>query len=156
MAAMNHYIVMGIDADLAILKAARSLAKWQGSSARFEEGNLTSSSKRRAKVISAASLLAVLADRIDALEILWSCVQSGGHLLIIEPTGRMNPYYVNKMMKSEPPKKRLSALKLWAKARENRAVNPNLFAVIDAEDRSSLKLLDGRVKTCIFERNSTG
>ncbi len=61
------YDVTGIDISFSMIKAARLLKKWHGSKANFKVGDLTCLSDKKADVISAASLLAVLDDKEDAL-----------------------------------------------------------------------------------------
>jgi ubiquinone/menaquinone biosynthesis C-methylase UbiE len=152
LAATNNYDVIGIDTDPAMIIAARRIAKWQGSKARFEVGDLSSLLGRKVDVVSAASLLAVLSEKVDALNIMWDSVQPGGHLLIIEPTELMNPENANKIINSGLPKKRINGLRLWAKARENRSVDPSIFHNINAVDKSCLELLNGLVKAWVFKK----
>ena len=151
-AAMNYYDVIGIDFDPAMIKAARRIAKWQGSKARFEVGDLTFLQGKKADVVSAASLLAVLSEKEGALSIMWDCVQPGGYLLIIEPTELMNPVNANKIINSGLPRKRINGLRLWANARENRSVDPGIFNAINAEEKSCLELLGGLVKVWVFKK----
>lgn len=152
LAAANHYDVTGIDTDSSMVKAARRIAKWDGSKAQFEVGDLTYLFNKKPNVISAASLLAVLDDKEEALNIMWDSVQTNGYLLIIEPTELMNQENANKLIKSGLPPKRLSGLKMWARARENRAVDPAIFKKINTDDKKTLVLLDGLVKARIFKK----
>ena len=152
LAAANFYDVTGIDTDFSMIKAARRIAKWHGSKAHFEVGDLTYLMDKKANVISAASLLAVLDDREDALNIMWESVQPNGYLLIIEPTELMNQANANELIKSGLPKKRLNGLKRWAKARENRSIDPAIFENIEAKDVIILELLGGLVKARIFKK----
>ena len=151
-AATNYYDVIGIDADPAMIKAARRIAKWQGSKARFEVGDLTFLLDKKADVVSAASLLAVLSEKEDSLSIMWDSVQPGGYLLIIEPTELMNPENAKEIISSGLSKKRINGLSLWAKARENRSIDPSIFNAINAEDKSCLELLGGLVNAWIFKK----
>lgn len=91
LAASHGYSAKGIDADPRMIKAAIRLAKHHHSSAEFEVGSIMALPYQYADVVSAASLLAALDDKPSGLNALWRCVRPGGHLLIIEPTVRMNP-----------------------------------------------------------------
>ena len=152
LAAEKFYDVTGIDTDLSMIKAARRLNKWHGSKAHFEVSDLAYLLDKTADVISAASLLAVLDDKEDALNRMWESVLPKGYLLIIEPTELMNQENANKLIKSGLPKKRLRGLIMWAKARENRSVNPAIFDNIKTKDKRTLELLGGLVKARIFKK----
>jgi len=152
LASEKLYDVTGIDTDRSMIKAARRLKKWHGSKANFEVSDLTHLSDKKADVISAASLLAVLDDREDALNKMWESVLPKGYLLIIEPTELMNQENAKELIKTGLPKKRLSGLKMWAIARENRAVDPTIFDTIKATDRKTIELLGGLVKARIFKK----
>ena len=152
LASEKLYDVTGIDTDISMIKAARRLKKWHGSTANFEVSDLTYLSDNKADVISAASLLAVLDDKEDALNKMWESVLPKGYLLIIEPTELMNQENAKELIKTGLPKKRLSGLKMWAIARENRAVDPAIFDTIKAKDNKTLELLGGLVKARIFKK----
>ena len=153
LASEKLYDVIGIDADISMIKAARRLKKWHGSKANFEVSDLTYLSDNKANVISAASLLAVLDDKEDALNKMWESVLPKGYLLIIEPTELMNQENAKELIKTGLlPKKRLSGLKMWAIARENRAVDPAIFDTIKAKDNKTIELLGGLVKARIFKK----
>ena len=151
-AAENNYDVIGIDTDSAMINAARRIAKWHGSKAKFEVGDLSFLSGRQTDVVSAASLLAVLSDKRDALRIMWDSVRPGGYLLIIEPTELMSPKNAQVIIKSRVHSKRISGLKLWAKARENLSIDPGIFSTLNSEDNSCIDLLDGMVKAWVFKK----
>lgn len=155
LAAEKFYNVTGIDTDPFMIKAARRLKKWHGSNANFEVNDLSYLLDRKADVISAASLLAVLDDKEDALNKMWASVLPEGYLLIIEPTELMNQENANKLIKSGLPKKRLSGLKMWAKARENRSIEPTIFDNIKTKDKKTLELLGGLVKARIFKKTNS-
>ena len=122
-AAVKGYNVTGVDADAHMVRAARRLACWQGSSATFRQGDLASLAGQQADVVSAASLLAVLDDQLAGVTVLWRSVRPGGYLLLIEPTEVMSPANADRLIRAGGlPRKRLRGLKLWAAAREGRAV----------------------------------
>ena len=151
-AAINHYDVTGIGTDIYMIKAARRISKWHNVKAHFKVGDLSYLMDKKADVISAASLLAVLDDKESALNIMWDSVRPEGYLLIIEPTKLMNLENANKLINSGLPKKRINGLRMWAKARENRAVESSVFENINTKDKTSIELLDGLVNARIFKK----
>ncbi len=152
LAADKQYDVVGIDTDASMIKAAQRLKKWHGSKANFEVNDLSYLSNKKADVISAASLLAVLDDKEDALKLMWETVLPEGYLLIIEPTALMTSENAKELIKTGLPKKRINGLKMWALARENRAVDPAIFESIKARDKKTIDLLAGLVKARIFQK----
>ena len=152
-AAANYYDVIGIDTDASMIKAARRISKWHGVKTHFEVGDLSYLLNKKADVISAASLLAVLDDKKSALNLLWESVLPNGYLLIIEPTDLMNLENANRVIKSGLPTKRINGLRMWAKARENRAVEPSLFNSIISKEKISIELLGGLVKAQVFRKD---
>jgi len=154
LAAEKLYDVTGIDTDKSMIKAARRLKKWHGSKAKFEVGDLSCLSGKKADVISAASLLAVLDDKEDALKKMWESILPNGYLLIIEPTELMNQENAKGLIKTGLPKKRVRGLKMWAMARENRAIDPAIFDSIKTTDKITLELLGGLVKARLFKKTT--
>jgi len=152
LAANKLYNVTGIDTDASMIKAARRLNKWHRTKASYEVGDLTYLTKKKANVISAASLLAVLDDKEDALNIMWESVLPEGYLLIIEPTELMNQKNAKNLIKTGLPKKRIRGLKMWAMARENRAIDPTIFDRLQTNNKTALELLGGLVKARIFQK----
>ena len=75
LAASNKFDVTGTDRDPCMIRIARCLAKRHGSNAKFETGDFASLSGRKADVVSAVSLPAVVPDKTDALSTLWFCVE---------------------------------------------------------------------------------
>lgn len=152
LAAARGYTATGIDADPAMIKAARRLAQRLGSNVVFEVGELAGLVDRKADVVSAASLLAVVDDKKGALRQLWNGVRPQGHLLIIEPTQEMNPANAAKLIAAGLPRKRIQGLRLWARVRANRATDPAVFDSIAAQNQFSLALLGGMVRAWFFEK----
>lgn len=152
LAAERGYSAKGVDADPSMIKAAKRLARVHRSSAEFEVGNIDGLPDRYADVVSAASLLAVLDDKPSGLNSLWRCVRPGGYLLIIEPTHQMNPENAKKLVGTNLPRKRINGLRIWAAARQNRAVDPKVFDAIEGE-RKYVDLLHGLVGAWIFKKN---
>ena len=153
LAASRGYSAKGIDADPRMIKAAKRLAKHHHSSAEFEVGNITALPYQYADVVSAASLLAVLDDKPSGLNALWRYVRPGGHLLIIEPTVRMNPENAGTALGEGLPRKRISGLRLWAAARQNKAVDPRIYGALEGE-RQYVDLLHGLVGAWIFKKST--
>jgi len=152
LAANKLYNVTGIDTDASMIKAARRLNKWHRTKANYEVGDLTYLTNKKANVISAASLLAVLDDKEDALNIMWESVLPEGYLLIIEPTELMNQKNAKNLIKTGLPKKRIRGLKMWAMARESRAIDPTIFDRLQTNNKTTLELLGGLVKARIFQK----
>ncbi|MFV2058606.1 MAG: class I SAM-dependent methyltransferase [Thiohalomonadales bacterium] len=152
LASEKLYDVTGVDTDTSMIKAARRLKKWHGSKANFEVGDLSYLSAKKPDVVSAASLLAVLDDKEDAINKMWESISPKGYLLIIEPTKLMNQENAKELIKTGLPKKRLSGLKMWAMARENRAVDPAIFDTIRASEKKTVDLLGGLVKARVFQK----
>ena len=150
LAAEHGYRAQGVDTNPRMIKAAQRLALKHHASAKFAVGDIAASSLS-ADVASAASLLAVLEDKLAGLHALWRCVNSGGHLLIIEPTARMNPANTKTIIASGLPQKRIYGLRLWAAMRQNRAVDPALFDGLTSE-RRYIELLQGLAGAWIFEK----
>lgn len=151
LAASRGYRAKGIDASPRMIKAARRLARRHHSSAEFEVGTIAALPFQYADVVSAASLLAVVEDKPSNLSALWQCVRPGGHLLIIEPTVRMNPENAATAIADGLPRKRIRGLRLWAAARRNKAVDPRIYGALDGE-RRYVDLLDGLVGAWILRK----
>lgn len=150
-AAVKGYDVTGVDADAHMVRSAKRLAWWQGSSAAFRQGDLASLAGQQADVVSAASLLAVLDEPAAGAAALWGSVRPGGHLLLIEPTEAMNAANARQLIcAGELPRKRLIGLKRWASAREGRAVADDIFTPADAVQMQYIELLDGLVGAWLF------
>lgn len=152
LAAARGYQATGLDSDPLMIKAARCLARYDGSAAHFIIGDVTALPPESTDVVSAASLLAVLDDKVTALNSLWGSVRPGGYLLIIEPTKRMNTENARKTIQSGLPPKRIHGLRLWAAARQNKTIDPKIYDVLHEEDRWYQDLLDGLVGVWIFRK----
>lgn len=123
LAAENGYRTTGFDIDPAMISQARRLAQQEASSARFVVAGLdeVEESNSRVDVVSAASLLAVLDDRADAMRKLLSCLNDDGVLLVIETTDAMRPGAAWDWLKRASFGGRNWILLLWAWTRRNRA-----------------------------------
>jgi len=152
-AAARGYAVTGVDADTGMVRAAKRLARWHDSSAVFKQGDLDSLVGQQADVVSAASLLAVLDDKPAGVAALWDCVRSGGYLLLVEPTPDMNPDNARQLIAAGTlPRKRRWGIKMWAAAREGRAVDPAIFTPADALQTQHVELLEGLVGAWVFRK----
>ncbi len=152
-ATARGYNVTGVDADAGMVRAAKRLARWHGSTAVFQQGDLDSLVEQQADVVSAASLLAVLDDKPAGVTALWDCVRPGGYLLLVEPTPAMNPDNARQLIVAgNLPRKRRYGIKMWAAAREGHAVDPTIFTPADAEQTRHVELLEGLVGAWMFQK----
>lgn len=153
LATARGYRVIGIDSDPQMIRAAKRRGEKQRSSARFRIGDVASLPVEAAEVVSAASLLAVLKDKVGGLNALWKCVRPGGKLLVIEPTERMTVENANRVIVNGPPRKRIDGLRLWAAARQGRAVDPGMYDTLGAESVRFVPLLDSLVGAWMIQKN---
>ena len=145
LAAERGYQTTGMDADVYMIQSAKWIATRQGLSIDFKTGDAFNLPMESADVVSAASLLAVLGDKVSGLNSLWKCVRPGGTLLIIEPTDRMTNENVNQLIKNGLPRKRITGLKMWATARQGNIVNPAIYETLEADTVKFTPLLNGLV-----------
>ena len=102
-------------------------------------------------VVSAASLLCQLPDPAAGIQTLWSAVEPGGALLIIETTDKMSPDAVRR---AAPDADRHSrrVLHRWATAREGSALSPALWDALPKDSTTCVPLLDGCVVAVIAHK----
>ena len=145
LAAARGYCAIGVDRDQHMITVAQRRAARAGSSAEFQRGDIESLAAitPRADVISAASLLAVVDDKAAALNSLLAAVKPGGCLLIIEPTAAMTSVAADTLIRNGLGGKRVNGLRLWARARHGRAINPELLNVTPASVVHHAPLLSG-------------
>lgn len=145
LAAARGYRALGIDRDRHMIAVAQRRAVQAGSSAEFQLGEIErlTAMTPRADVISGASLLAVMDDKAAALQALLAAVKPGGCLLIIEPTAAMTPAAADTLIRTGLGGKRVNGLRLWARARHGRAINPDLFNVLPSSAVHYAPLLSG-------------
>ena len=145
LAAARGYRAIGVDRDQHMITVAQRRVARAGSSAEFQRGDIESLAVMtpRADVISAASLLAVVDDKAAALNALLAAVKPGGCLLIIEPTAAMTPVTADTLIRNGLGGKRVNGLRLWARARQGRAINPELLNVTPASVVHHASLLSG-------------
>lgn len=127
----HGYRVTGFDLDPQMIEAARVNARQAATPPRFETLGMDAlaAGARRADVVSAASLLAVVPDKEDALRRLMSCVKEGGALLVIETTSRMQPAAAWAWLRRHGMRGGNWILLLWARARVRQVpVDPGVLA----------------------------
>jgi ubiquinone/menaquinone biosynthesis C-methylase UbiE len=145
LAAARGYRAIGVDRDHHMIAAAQRRAVQNGAAAEFQLGDIQSlaAMTARADVISAASLLAVVDDKIAALHALLAAVKPGGCLLIVEPTAAMTPKAADALIRNGLDGRRVNGLRLWARARHGRAINPELLYGTHANAVAYTSLLSG-------------
>jgi len=151
LAAARGYQVQGYDASAAMVAHAQARAEAEGLEAHFSVGRLGALPERQAEVVSAASLVCVLADPRQGLELLWRHVAPGGSLLVVETTAAMT---LEAAWRRTP--RPLPAL-LWALARRGRTVAGAIDAWRPADEaqRTVLLLADGTVAAWRITRSTT-
>ena len=152
-AATKGFDALGIDADSSMIWEAKKIARTENSSAQFEIGDVFRIPPESADIVSASSLLATLGDKVGGFQALFGAVKPGGSLLIIEPTDRMTPQAVNFFIRSGVHGKRVSGLRLWARMRQDRAVNPKIFNMPEAGRTTFTPLLGGLVGAWIIQKS---
>jgi SAM-dependent methyltransferase len=152
LAAARGYEALGIDADPAMVAAARRLARRERSAARFVHGRLgdPATSVPRADVVAAASLLAVLPDREAGLEALWRCVKPGGTLLVVEATDQLTVPAARTLIAEGLPGPRRNLLTVWAAARQGSTVDPVVFTRLVETEQRGTPLLGGLARATLF------
>jgi SAM-dependent methyltransferase len=154
LAAAKGYLATGIDLDPAMIAAAKRIALKEDSPAQFRVGSISSVPTGTAAVVSAASLLAVLPDKKLGFQTLVDMLQSGGLLVVIEPTHLMNLHNANMLIQRGVVTGRgLNALRLWSWMRSGAAVDPSVLVSPDITQISCTPLLGGMVLVWIFQKN---
>lgn len=135
LAAAHGYASVGIDLDHHMIRVARRLAAREASPAIFYTGNVLQPGAplRQADVVSAASLLAVVKDKSAALDQLIRYVRPGGRLLIVEPTAELTAQAALELTRMGTLGRRSWGLRLWARAREGKTVDPHVFRMLHHE-----------------------
>ena len=152
LAAQRGYEAIGVDRDRNMIGCAAKLTGAHAS-CRFELADVAHLNARYcADVVSAASLLFVLEDPQAALRQLWGCVRPKGTLLIIETTQEMSPAHARSVIDRIPPRRR-AALSLWARARNGKALDPNIYAALPALSIERNPLLHGMLAAWTFKKS---
>ncbi len=152
-AADKGYAARGIDRDPNMVEAARRLADERNSPAKFEVSDVATESghNQRYDVVSASSLLVVLADPAAALGRLIALAKPGGSVLIIEATREMTRRRAFSAVCSGGLGRRAYMLQVWATFRAGRTLQDAVF------DQAALRvthrpLLDGLARASIIRR----
>ena len=147
LAAERGYTACGLDTDPAMIALARRLAATGPNAPRFSVGNVFDPRRDDAgyDVVSAASLLAVLPNRMDALRALCAHVRPKGLLLLVEPSADLTPAHAAAYLRRHPATRGATVLRLWARTRRpERAVTAETLALPGA-NVTVTPLLDGMV-----------
>lgn len=152
LAATKGYDARGIDKDPSMIREAVKIARKMNSSARFEVGDVFHIPPQSADIVSASSLLATLENKQGGFEALLQAVKPGGTLLIIEPTDRMKPQVVDILIQGGLRGKRISGLRLWAHARQGRAVDPKILNASGGGSTTFIPLLGGLVGAWLIQK----
>lgn len=150
--AAKGYDAIGIDADPFMVREAKKIARNESSSAHFEVGDVFRIPPQSADIVSASSLLATLENKVGGFHALFGAVKPGGSLIIIELTDRMTPKAADAIIRGGLRGKRIIGLRLWALARQGRAVNPEIFNVSVA-NITYTPLLGGLVGAWLIQKN---
>ena len=78
-------------------------------------------------------LLAVVEDKSATLDRLIRCVRPGGKLLIVEPTAGLTVQAAKQLARDGALGRRSWGLRIWAHAREGKAVDPQLLGSLPHE-----------------------
>jgi ubiquinone/menaquinone biosynthesis C-methylase UbiE len=151
LAVARGYSVTGIDISPHMIHAARKIAKREKSQASFRVGDI-SNLPMKANIVSAASLLATLERKRSGLRRLWRCVRPSGTLLIIEPTNKMTVESAEKVMEKGLPGRRTKGLRMWATARQGKAVDPSMYYELRADSVRFVALLDGLIGAWLIRK----
>ena len=151
-AAGKGYSAIGMDKDPAMIREAEKIAKNDASSAGFVVGDVFQAPAQGADVVSASSLLAVIDDKVRGFQALLNAVNPGGHLLIVEPTDRMTTKAVDVLIEEGLSDERIDGLRMWARAREGSAIDPEIFRTDEVQPVAFTPLLGGLVGAWLFQK----
>ena len=162
LAAGQGYRVTAVDADPAMLVAARRHPEATRVRGAYHQGHLASLAAQArhgaAAVVSAASLLAVLDDPGQGLRDLLACVQPDGHLLLIETTPRMTLAGAWRYLLRHRFGSGGAYLLLWGLVRRGRSVLPDVASTLADHPAvaqvQQLDLLDGLLRASLIKRQA--
>ena len=153
--ARRGYRATGIDADPAMVEAARRIARREGSPAEFAclPAEAAADALGVFDVVAAASLLVVVPDPAAILAALWRSVAPGGSLLVVEAGEGMTVAAARGMIGSGLPGPGRPFLMLWAAARQGRTLDPRVIrALPDSARRIARPLLGGMATATLVRR----
>ena len=156
LAVERGYRATGIDIDPAMVRRATLEARRNASSAWFETASLAHLAERtrKADVVSAASLLAVIEDRPAAVRQLLQGVAQGGSLLLIEPSEKMTARAAADLRSRNALGRGAWVLSLWARTRVPRRAVGWDSTRVDGYDTQCHALLEGLVQAWTIRRSS--
>lgn len=147
LAAAHGYRALGVDVDAEMIAAARRRARRDAVASEFVVGSADrlATIAPAADVVSAASLLAVSPNPEGLLRALGQALKPDGTLLVVEPTAAMTPANARRLIAGGLPGRRRIGLRLWARARRGRQVDPLVFEQLGARRVERAALLGGLV-----------
>lgn len=152
LAAERGYHALGRDIDPDMVAMAQRVARNKGSPARFEAAGIEAAlGEQRVDVVSAASLLFVLADRATALRQMLAQLKPGGVLLVVETTPAMRLGKAWRWLRQAGGGRRAWMLLLWAWVRGGRAVGEEELKA-EGWRAECAPLMGGLVSAWIFRR----
>ena len=92
-------------------------------------------------------------DPAELLSNLWEAVRPGGCLLLVETTQLLSVERIHRASEREDRRSR-QVLRLWARARQGRALPDDTYETVTAASRRLVPLLDGCVQAVILTRNA--
>jgi SAM-dependent methyltransferase len=156
LAARRGFSVRGFDRSPGMVRAARAQAAAEALSIRFEVAPVeeVATHAEPADVVSAASLLFVLPDRLGAMASLWDLVVPGGTLLVIETTPEMRA--CGTLARAQARGGQSVELMLWGLARGGRSAARDIaaFRPPDLEASSFHPLLGGLLGAWMLRRST--
>lgn len=152
LAAARGYGVQGVDLDPHMVAAARRASPAGPGAPTFSVGSVHHLPPMGADVVSAASLLAVLSDREQALRALRQAVASQGRLLLIEPSETMTWRAAWAYLRRHRRWDGAWALLLWAATRRPERAVPRSLLVQPGWRLSVQPLWDGMVNAWVMSR----
>ncbi len=144
-AARLNYTVTGYDIDSFSLLVAKSISLHLKNISYKKQDFLTI--KTKYDIVSATSLLSVVNDEKAALQKLLSLLKnSDSTLIIIEPTEMLTLKNVYKLITNLQAFWHFKGLLLWAKAREGKHIDMEIFETVDEDKISYIEHLNGMVR----------
>ncbi|MDO6962594.1 class I SAM-dependent methyltransferase [Rhizobium alvei] len=152
-AAVSGFDACGYDPDSDMIDRAKARARSAMVSVKFGQSGLTDAVDCgiRAEVVSAASLLFVLADRDAALRDLMKLVAPGGLLILIETTRTMTPANALALFLRRFRHPRNLGLLLWGLVRGGKAIDLEpLIVNLPVASHTTHHVLDGMVTISVL------
>lgn len=149
-----NYIVTGYDINYFSLLFARILS-FNVKQLNYKQEGLFSI-QGTFDIVSATSLLSVLDNKKEALEKLISLLKNkDSTLILIEPTEKLTLQNTKKLIVNFKTFWFYKGLLLWAKARENKAVDTQIFNNLEGFKVSTKDYLQGMIHLSLIQRVSS-